>query len=193
MTFNPSIDPNDSVYINDRLVPGIVQITGLNAARDWEERRSFGMMGSRLRLKGIKLSHFSLKVDLYTDEHWEDWIQFSPMIQRPPPPTGSQLSAITSLPSLHRVIRSQAPPMNIRHPLLEEYKINRVVVEDVVAPVQDQTGFWTVEIKLIQYQPPQRILSTSGGRDRKSGTSRQDREIAALTQQLNTLANEGNR
>jgi len=193
MTFNPSIDPNDSVYINDRLVPGIVEIKGLNAARDWEERQSFGMMGSRLRLKGIKLSHFSLNVELYTEEHWEDWISFSPIIQRPPPPTSAQLSAITSLPSLNRVTRTQAPPLSISHPLLEEYRINRVVVEDVVAPVQDPTGFWTVEIKLIQYQPPQRVLSTSGGRDREAGTSRQDREIAQLTQQLNTLANNGNR
>jgi len=193
MTFNPSIDPNDSVYINDRLVPGIVEIKGLNAAREWEERQSFGMMGSRLRLKGIKLSHFSLNIELYTEQHWEDWISFSPMIRRPPPPTGSQLSAITSLPSLNRVIRTQAPPMNISHPLLEEYRITRVVVEDVVAPVQDPTGFWTIEIKLIQYQPPQRVLSTSGGRDREAGTSRQDREIAQLTQQLDTLANNGNR
>lgn len=193
MTFNPSVDPNDSVYINDRLVPGIVVISGLNAVRDWEERRSFGMMGSRLRLKGIKLSHFSLKVELYTDQHWEDWVEFSPIIRRPPPPTGSQLSAITSLPSLHRLIRDQAPPMNIRHPLLEEYRITRVVVEDVTAPVQEQTGVWMVEIKLIQYQPPRRVLSTSGGRDRQAGTSRQDREIAALTQQLNTLAAGGNR
>lgn len=193
MTFNPSIDPNDSVYIDGQLVPGIVEIKGLNAARDWEERQSFGMMGSRLRLKGIKLSHFSLNVELYTEEHWNDWIVFSPAIRRPPPPTGSQLSAITSLPALNRVIRTQAPPMNIEHPLLEEYRITRVVVEDVVAPVQDPTGFWTIEIKLIQYQPPQRVLSTSGGRDRESGTSRQDREIAELTQQLDTLANQGNR
>lgn len=193
MTFNPSIDPNDSVYINDQLVPGIVEIKGLNAVRDWEERRAFGMMGSRLRLKGIKLSHFSLKVELYTEEHWNDWLEFGPIIRRPPQPTRSQLSAITSLPALHRVIRSQAPPMSIRHPLLEEYRITRVVVEDVLAPVQDPTGFWAIEIKLIQYQPPQRVLSTSGGRDREAGTSRQDREIAALTQQLNTLANEGNR
>ena len=169
MTFNPTIDPNDSVYINDRLVPGIVKIVGLNAVRDWEERRAFGMMGSRLRLKGIKLSHFGLEVRLYTDEHWESWVEFSPIIRRPPPPTGAQLSAITSLPSLHRVIRDQAPPMNIRNPLLEEYRITRVVVEDVAAPVEDPTGFWVVNIKLIQYQPPQRVLSTSGGRDRQAG------------------------
>jgi len=193
VTFNPLEDPNDSVYINDRLVPGIVVIKGLNAVRDWEERRAFGMMGSRLRLKGVKLSHFSLIVKLYDEDQWNDWIEFWPIIRRPPPPTRSQLSAITSLPAMHRVIRTQAPPMDIRNPILEEYRITRVVVEDVISPIEDPTGFWTVEIKLIQYQPPQRVLSTSGGRPRDAGTSRQDREIAALTQQLNTLANSDNR
>ena len=193
MPFDPHRYPDDNVYISDQLVPGIVEIKGLDAKRDWDERRSFGMMGSRLLYKGQKLTHFSLIVSLYTEEHWDDWLEFGPMIRRPPPPDRSQLSGITSLPSLHRVMRAQAPPLTIRHPLLEEYRITRVVVENVLAPVQQETGYWIIEINLIQYQPPQRVLSTSGGRDRASGTSRQDREIAALTLELNELAGSGNR
>lgn len=193
MTFDPLRRPDDSVYISDHLVPGIVVIKGLKAPRDWEERRAFGMMGCRLRYKGQKLTHFSLEVSLYTEEHWDDWLAFGPIVRRPPPPDRSQLAAITSIPSLYRVMRSQAPPLSIRHPLLEEYRIRQVVVEDVLAPVQDDRGVWTVEIKLIQYQRPQRVLSTSGGRPREAGTSRQDREIARLTEQLNQLAQQGNR
>ena len=193
MTFDPLRRPEDDVYISDRLVPGVVVIQGLKAERDWEERRSFGMMGAMLRYKGQKLSHFSLLVSLYTEEHWDDWLEFGPLIRRPPQPDRSQLAAITSIPSLHRVMRTQAPPLSIRNPILEEYRIRQVVVEDVLAPVEDEKGFWTIEIKLIQYQRPQRILSTSGGRDREAGTSRQDREIAALTSELNGLAAAGNR
>jgi len=193
MPFDPMRRPEDAVYISDRLVPGIVVIKGLKAEREWEERRAFGMMGSRLRYKGQRLSHFSLEVSLYTEEDWDAWLEFGPLIRRPPPPDRSQLGAITSIPSLYRVMRSQAPPLSIRHPLLEEYRIRQVVVEDVVAPVQDEHGVWKVEIKLIQYQRPQRVLSTSGGRDRESGTSEQDREIARLTAELNQLAAEGNR
>ena len=193
MPFDPLRQPEDSIYISDRLVPGIAEIKGLKAERDWEERRSFGMLGARLRYKGQKLSHFSIEVRLYTQEHWDDWIEFFPTIRRPPPPDRSQLSAITSIPSLHRMMRTQAPPLSIRHSLLEEYRIRQVVVEDVLAPSQDDQGVWTAEIKLIQYQRPVRVLSTSGGRDRESGTSAQDREIAALTGELNDLAGEGNR
>jgi len=193
VTFDPLRRPEDDVYISDRLVPGVVVIQGLKAERDWEERRSFGMMGAMLRYKGQKLSHFSLLVSLYTEEHWDDWLEFGPLIRRPPQPDRSQLAAITSIPSLHRVMRTQAPPLSIRNPILEEYRIRQVVVEDVLAPVEDEKGFWTIEIKLIQYQRPQRILSTSGGRDREAGTSRQDREIAALTSELNGLAAAGNR
>ncbi len=193
MSFDPLRRPINEVYLDDRLVPGIVEIKGLAAPRDWEERQSFGMMGARLRYKGQKLSHFALAVGLYTQEHWDDWLEFGPLVRRPPPPDRSQLAAITSIPSLYRVMRTQAPPLSIRHPLIEEYRIRQVVVEDVTAPAEDEQGVWRLEIKLIQYQQPQRVLSTSGGRDREAGTSRQDREIAALTTQLDQLATQGNR
>lgn len=193
MPFDPMRQPDDSIFISDQLVPGVVEIKGLNAPRDWEERRSFGMMGARLRYKGQKLSHFSILVSLYTEEHWDDWLEFGPLIRRPPPPDRSQLAAITSIPSLYRVMRTQAPPLSIRHPLLEEYRIRQVVVEDVTAPVEDDKGVWSFEIKLIQYQRPVRVLSSSGGRDREAGTSQEDREIAALTSELNQLAGADNR
>lgn len=193
MSFDPLRRPADDIYLSDRIVPGVTEIKGLAAPRDWEERRSFGMMGSLLRYKGQRLSHFAIVVSLYTQEHWTDWLEFGPLVRRPPPPDRSQLAAITSIPALHRVMRTQAPPLSIRHPLLEEYRIRQVVVEDVTAPVEDEQGVWSFEIKLIQYQRPQRVLSTSGGRDREAGTSRQDREIAALTSELNQLASNGNR
>jgi hypothetical protein len=193
MSFDPLRHAEDEVYLSDRLVPGIVTIQKLQAPRDWEERRGFGMFGALLRYKGQRLSHFSLRVELYTQEHWTDWLAFAPTVRRPPSPDRSQLAVITSIPSLGRLMRTQAPPLSIRHPLLEEYRITRVVIEDVVAPVQDERGVWVVEIKLIQYQRPIRVLSTSGGRDRDAGTSRQDREIAALTGELNGLARGGNR
>ena len=193
MTFDPLRTPEDDIYISDRVVPGVVEIKGLAAPRDWEERRGFGMMGATLRYKGQKLSHFSLVVSLYTQEHWDDWAAFAPTIRRPPPPDRGQLAAVTSIPSLGRAMRTQAPPLSIRHPLLEEYRIRQVVVEDVTAMTEDDKGVWSCEIKLIQYQRPVRILSTSGGRDREAGTSAQDREIAALTAELNQLAGQGNR
>ncbi len=191
MPFDPLRQPDDSVYISDQLVPGIVEIQGLKAERDWEERRAFGMIGARLRYKGQKLSHFSLAVGLYTQEHWDAWLEFGPLIRRPPPPNPT--ASPVTLPAFHRFMRTQAPPLTIRHPLLEEYRIRRVVVEDVLAPVQDDKGVWTVEIKLIQYQRPRRVLSDSGGRGHNTGASAQDREIAALTQELNQLAGSGNR
>lgn len=193
MAFDPMRVPDDSVFISDQLVPGIVTIKGLNAERDWEERRSFGMMGARLRYKGQKLTHFALLVELYEQKHWDDWLEFGQLVRRPPPPTRSQLSAITSIPSLYRVMRTQAPPLTIRNPLLEEYRIRQVVVEDVTAPVEDDRGVWSFEIKLIQYQRPQRVLSRAGGTDRADGTSAEDREIAALNTRLDRLIAEGNR
>jgi len=193
MSFDPIRSPEDDVYISNKLVPGIVVITGLKAERSWDERQEYGTFGCRLRYKGQRLSHFSLIVGLYTQEHWDDWQEFEPIVRRPPPPDRSLFSTITSIPSLYRVMQSQSPPLSIRHPLLDQYRINRVVIEGDVAPVQNEQGVWTAEIKLIQYRQPVRVLSSSGGRPREEGTSAQDREIAALTSQLNQLANRGNR
>jgi hypothetical protein len=192
MPFNPLRVPDDTVVLAGREVPGIVVIKGLSAPRDWETRMSFGMMGYRLRLKGIKPSKFSLGVSLYTQEHWDAWNEFSEVVRRPPPPDRSQVQAITSIPSLYRFIRTQGPPLRIRHALLEEYRINRVVVEDVTQPMENDRGVWTLDIKLIQYQPPVRVLSTSGGRAEDEPRTAQERQIAALTTELNGLANEGN-
>ena len=195
MTFDPLRTPDDSVYISDQLVPGIVVIKGLKAPRDWEERRAFGMIGARLRYKGQKLSHFSLEVGLYTQEHWDDWAEFGQIVRRPPPPNPT--SPPVTLPEFHRMMRTQAPPLSIRHPLLEEYRIRQVVVEDVLAPVEDDKGLWTIEIKLIQYQRPRRVLSDAGGR---SNDPTGNPEIARLRSQLatnratlDTLAGTGNR
>lgn len=197
MTFDPLRRPDDSVYISDQLVPGIVMIKGLNALRDWEERRSFGMMGARLRYKGQKLTHFSLMVSLYNQEHWDDWIEFGPLVRRPPQPSRSQVTAITSIPSFYQFMLTQSPPLSIRHPLLEEYRIRRAVVEDVTAPVEDEKGVWSFEIKMIQYQRPQRVLSNSGGRPRDATGSAEVarlRGVLATRQETyNQLAEEGNR
>lgn len=193
MTFDPMRQPDDEIFISDRLVPGITVFKGISAPRDWEERKGFGMIGARLRYKGNKLTHFSIIVSLYTQDDWDEWNEFFPIIKRAPHPDASQMAAITSIPSLHRAMREMAPPLSIRHPLLDEYEINQVVVEDVTAMTEDDKGVWTSEIKLIEYREPQRVLSTSGGRDREAGTSAQDREIAALTTQLNQLAGAGNR
>lgn len=197
MSFDPFRNPDDNVFINDQLVPGIVVIKGLKAPRDWEKRRAFGSVGARLRYKGQQLSDFSLMLGLYTDEDWDDWLEFGPMIRRPPPPDPSQQSAITSIPSFHRLMRTQAPPMNIRHDLLEEYRIRQVVVADVVAPVEDDRGFWTVEIKLIQYQRPVRVLSSTGSSQREPDGDPRIRELRSRLQTnretLNTMATTGNR
>lgn len=192
MPFDPLRVPDDTVVLAGREVPGIVVIKGVSAPRDWEERRAFGVWGSRLRLKGIKLAHFSLLVSLYTQEHWDAWNEFAPIVQRPPRPTRGQAEAITSIPSLWRFIRTLAPPLRIRHALLEWYRITKVVVEDVTQPVENDRGVWTLEIKLIQYQRPVPILSESGGRAEDEPRTAQERQIAALTTELNGLANEGN-
>jgi hypothetical protein len=196
MSFHPLRNPEDTVALAGRQVPGLVEIKGLSAPRDWDERRGFGMIGARLRYYGQKLSRFSLVVRLYTEEHWDAWRDFSEIVRRLPPPDRSLVSSAATLPQLMRALYGRARPLRIRHSLLEEYRVRQVVVEDVTQPSVDEAGVWTIEIKLIQYQKPLRVLSTVGGQS-DDGDGRNVRlraRVASRTEQLQDLmAEEGNR
>jgi len=196
MAFHPLRRPEDTVVLAGREVPGLVEIKGLSAPRDWDERRSYGMIGARLRYLGQKLSRFSLVVRLYTPEHWDAWRDFSELVRRLPPPDGRLLSSSTAtIPQLMRALYGRANPLRIRHSLLEEYRVRQVVVEDVTQPSVDEAGVWTIEIKLIQYEKPLRVLSTVGGQS-NDGDRNADlrKQIATSTERLrNLMADEGNR
>ena len=195
MSFHPLESPEDTVLLAGREVPGLVEIKGLSAPRDWDERRSYGMIGARLRYLGQKLSRFTLVVRLYTEEHWDAWRDFSELVRRLPPPDGRLVSSTATIPQLMRALYGRANPLRIRHSLLEEYRVRQVVVEDVTQPSVDEAGVWTIEIKLIQYEKPLRVLSTVGGQS-NDGDRNADlrKQIATSTERLrNLMAEEGNR
>lgn len=195
MAFDPSQNPEDTVFLAGRKVPGIVEIKGLSAPRDFDERQGYGEFGSPLVYKGQKLSRPMLVVRLFDEKDWADWNNFSQVVRRPPRSERRTVSA-AALPQLRRALRGRANPLQIRHSLFEYFRVTRVVVKDVSQPVRDDTGVWTIEIKLIQYQPPMRVLArvdgqADDGNDPNAGLRAQ---IAARTERLqNLMAEEGNR
>lgn len=144
MTFNPITSPVDHVILQGQESPGICVIEGAGSPRQWDERRGYGISGATSIYKGAKLVHFSLKFTLWTAEHFAEWATFSQLLMRPP--TGTRPTV-----------------MAISHPILEDLGVIHVAVEDLLQPVQDDTGGWVYEAKMIQYRRPRPALARPDG------------------------------
>lgn len=136
MLWNPIDEPQDWVDFAGRRTPGIAEVVGAGSPRNWDERDSYAVAGAFLVYHGKKLSHFSVRVRLYTQQDWADWWAFVP--------------TISALPRRGR----PAQAIDITHPILAAIPIRAVVVEDILQPEQTNDGEWTIEIKLIEFRPP---------------------------------------
>jgi hypothetical protein len=139
--WNPLDEPTDKVIMAHKPTPGLADIVGANSPRDWDEMRGYALSGARLRFRGIKLCHFSVKLRLYTTQDFDDWLAFKPIVDKPP---------------LGRLPRA----IDVSHPILIERGIGAAVVEDLIGPDQTDDGEWTIEIKLIEFRKPKRTIST---------------------------------
>lgn len=134
--WNPLTEPQDWVDFAGIQSPGIADIVGASTPRSWDERDSYAVAGAFLVYHGKKLSHFSVKLRLYTPEDWDGWWALQPILAVLP----------------RRGTRAKA--IDITHPLLAAVGIRSVVVEDILQPEQTADGEWTIEIKLIEFRAP---------------------------------------
>lgn len=170
MSWNPIDTPVDKVIFAGRPSPGLADVVGADSPRDWDERRGYGLSGATLFFRGVKLSHFSVKLRLYTVQDWVDWYAFKPIVDKPP--LGKRPRAI-----------------DISHPFLEDLGIRAVEVENVGAPEQTDHGEFTVELKLIEYRRPKFTMSKPEGAEAtpvdpvEQEIAKNSAEIAALADQ----------
>jgi hypothetical protein len=166
MTWSPLEQPQDFVVLGGRKTPGIATLEGFSSPRRWDERRGPGLTGATLRFMGVGLAKGTLRLLLTTEEDWDDWEAFAPVVQRPP-------------------IGHRATHLQIEHPQLELLGIRAVAVEDVSQPTPiDDTGLWEIEIALLEYRAPQPALSTPAGAANEEPEDPLDRRIAELTETL---------
>lgn len=142
MGWNPLREPTNRVTFAGMPTPGIATVVGAGTPRRWDERESYGWSGAYVVYHGLNLSHFSVRVRLYTEQHWEDWHAFQPVVQRQP--LGKRQHAV-----------------DVTHPILTMLGISSVVVEDVLQPEQVEDGVWEIEIKLIEYRSPRLCLAAA--------------------------------
>jgi hypothetical protein len=134
--WNPINEPQDWVDFAGIRSPGLADIVGASTPRSWDERDSYAVAGAFLVYHGKRLSHFSVKLRLYTPEDWDGWWELAPILSVLP----------------RRGTRAKA--IDITHPILAAIGIRAVVVEDILQPEQTADGEWTIEIKLIEFRQP---------------------------------------
>ncbi len=91
MTFQPITSPVDYALLASQRTPGICEVTAADAPRRWDERRGFGLSGARVVYRGAGLSRPILVLRLYSDQDWEDWHAFKPLVLREPSPQAADV------------------------------------------------------------------------------------------------------
>lgn len=134
--WNPIAEPQDYVDFAGIASPGIADVIGSSSPRSWDERDSYAVAGAFLVYHGKKLSHFSVKLRLYTVDDWNGWWALEPVLSKLP----------------RRGVAAKA--IDVTHPLLAANKIRAAVVEDIMQPEQTNDGEWTIEIKMIEFRAP---------------------------------------
>lgn len=185
MSFDPVTSPVDYILLASQRSPGFADVKGLGTPRKWEERRSYGFGGAISVYRGRSLSKFSVALRLYTAEDWEDWHAWRPLVERPPVPEPDPTSPIRSFGRTPRAL-------DIWHPILEDFGIVAVGIEDVLQPLQTADGEWTIEIKFIEYRRPRFALSKPKGSQDRPSTDPVDIFIEQLSAQNDALAAELN-
>jgi hypothetical protein len=167
--WNPIERPIDKVWFGGMWTPGIADVSGASAPRKWEELGGYGLSGAMLIYRGWGLSHFSVKLRLYSTEDWKDWHAFKQLVARPP--------------------RGKRPTsIEVAHPLLEDLQIRAVVVEDVLVADQTGDGEWTIELKLIAFRMPKYSLARPDGTASETPLDEADLAILANSKQIADLA-----
>lgn len=134
--WNPIAEPQDFVDFAGIRSPGLADVIGSSSPRSWDERDSYAVAGAFLVYHGKKLSHFSIKLRLYTVADWEGWWTLYPLLSKLP----------------RRGVAAKA--IDVSHPLLAANNIRSAVVEELMQPEQTNDGEWTIEIKMIEFRAP---------------------------------------
>ena len=168
--WDPLRKPINRVTFAGMPTPGVATISGAGTPRRWDERESYGWSGAYIVYHGLNLSHFSVRVRLYTEQHWRDWHAFQPLVQRQP-------------------LGKRQFPIDVAHPILVMLGIHSVVVEDVLQPDQVEDGVWEIEIKLIEYRSPRLALAAAEA-TKAEAADPEDAIIHNIRQQVEAVGKE---
>lgn len=170
---NPITQPRDYVLMAGKKTPGITDIIGAGSIREWDKRKGYGNSGAFSVFIGRDLSTFTIRLRLYTVEHWEAWHAFRPLIER--------------MPKRRMGAGKNSGAIDVWHPHLEAVDIRAVAITKLSIPEQTADGEWTINIEVIEYRMPHVALVKPDGPDSPTPVDPWDEKIDALEKQTQRL------
>lgn len=170
MAFDPAVTAFDFVLVNGRVSPGIAIVRKGKLPAKWDERMGPGWSGSFPVFMGLQLVPFEIVIRLVTPQDWEDWESWRTVVARPP--AGKRPKALS-----------------IVHPWCNELDVSAFVVTDRTQPepVDDGT-VWEIVISCLSWRAPKRTLVKPEASGKPEVTDPYDKQIEALTGQLEALS-----
>lgn len=172
---NPLDNPRlyDYFKLSGQKSPGLCDVTGANAPRNWDIRNGYGLSGATIVYTGDGLAKFTIRLFFWETAHFDAWVKFRRLLKKPP-----------------RGVRPKA--MDISYPSLEELEITSVVVEDELIWTQSQPGLFVKDIKFGQYRAPLPTVGKPDGSQSKANEptaqTAVEKTIEALTKQAKELS-----
>lgn len=170
MSFDPISNPVDFIVLGGARSPGIAEVIGAEAAREYAVRQPPFTTGARIVYKRRKLAEFSVKIRLYTPEDFAAWNEWRPLIDK--------------LPAQRR----QATALDIAHPQLEDLDIKAVVIVSVSQLEQTDHGEWTCTIKFLESRGLPKVTLAKVEGAKATPVDPIDLEIKGLANQVQELA-----
>jgi len=172
---NPLDNPElyDYFVLAGQRSPGLCDVSGANAPRNWDIRNGYGLSGATIVYTGDGLAKFTIRLLFWETEHFNAWDKFRGLVKKTP-----------------RGVRPKA--QDISYPYLDELGINSAVVEDELQFTQPEAGLFVKDIKFIQYRAPLPMVGKPDGSQSKANEPTAqtaiEKTIEALTKQAKELA-----
>lgn len=169
MAWSPLSVPVNFVILGGQPTPGLCDVVGADDPRRIDKRQGYGLSGSFPVFLGLDLSEFKLVLRLYSQQDWDDWDVFKPIVKRPP--AGKFPKAL-----------------DIYHPYLDDLNIRAVMVKNRSQPEEIDGGAHSITIELIAFRRPKIALAKPDAATDKPSTDPVDQMIADAIKQINELA-----
>jgi len=137
---NPVTTPKawDFFYAAGLVAPGIAKIADAVRENNWDVKVGPGASGATTTFRGLKIVHFTLQLTLIGAGALDALPSFLDALRFDPSRPGNN-----ALEVYHEALNALDPP------------IKAAAVESLGVPKQSGPGgYWTMEIKFIEYRPP---------------------------------------
>lgn len=141
----------DVVSIGGVTSPGLAKLSGFKRQFGWQQKKGKGARGSTVTLNEYPAAEGKVTFSLWTPEHFQQWASYRALFKYDP-------------------LKKKVSAVDIYHPSLADIDITSVVCQNIGAIEHQGLGLFTIDIDLIEYNPPPKAAAVSTPDNSKTST-----------------------